>query len=156
MSKERSLFCAVNRKEDEAESGLKEKHVPTLTAPDAIQAGQAFDLKIDCWGGGKHPNEHGHFIQWVEVYAGEVFLTRVEFTAVVTPARGNSARDCVAPRGSHAARGEPLQPARHVGRRAQGQRRTGLTRARATQTATHSARPRAVRFLFGATLSPNF
>lgn len=84
MSKERSLFCAVNRKEDEAESGLKEKHVPVLHVPDTVEAGKAFDVKIDCWGDGKHPNEHGHFIQWVELYAGEVFLSRVEFTAVVT------------------------------------------------------------------------
>jgi superoxide reductase len=81
---EKSLFCGINRKGDEAEVAMKEKHLPGITVPEKITAGQAFEVKLDCWGGGKHPNEHGHFIQWVELYAGDVFLTRVEFTPVVT------------------------------------------------------------------------
>lgn len=84
MTAEKSLFCGINRKGDEAEAAMKEKHLPAITVPEPIIAGQAFDVKVDCGGGGKHPNEHGHFIQWVELYAGEVFLTRAEFTAVVT------------------------------------------------------------------------
>lgn len=84
MTEGKSLFCGINRKGDEAEVAMKEKHLPAFTVPEKIAAGQAFDLKVDCGGGGKHPNEHAHFIQWVEIYAGDVFLSRVEFTPVVT------------------------------------------------------------------------
>ena len=84
MAPEKSLFCGINRKGDAAETAMKEKHLPDIRTPDSITAGTAFDVRVDCGGAGKHPNEHGHFIQWVEIYVGDVFLSRTEFTAVVT------------------------------------------------------------------------
>lgn len=84
MGEGKSLFCGINRKGDEAEQAMQEKHLPDFIIEGEIKAKEAFDVKLDTWGGGKHPNTNEHFIQWVELYAGEVFVTRVEFTPVVS------------------------------------------------------------------------
>ncbi|MGD8505477.1 MAG: class II SORL domain-containing protein [Candidatus Bathyarchaeota archaeon] len=60
---------------------MAKKHVPIIEAPDKIRADQPFLVKIKVGGidGVEHPNALGHWINWVELYAGERLMSRVEF-----------------------------------------------------------------------------
>jgi len=44
---------------------------------------QNFNAKIRV-GEIEHPNENGHFIQWIELYVGDVYLGRFDFAPVMT------------------------------------------------------------------------
>lgn len=59
------------------------KHTPVLTAPDTVKAGQAFDVAIEV-GRITHPMQTGHSLRWIELYAGNVQLARVELIPIMT------------------------------------------------------------------------
>jgi len=78
---EEDLFCGINKaKSQEEMSDLEKKHTPVIEAPKKIVPGETFEVVVEVGKLLKHPNEHGHFIQWLELYSGDTFLTRVEFT----------------------------------------------------------------------------
>ena len=78
------LFCKVNRIKDPSnKEAVEQKHTPVIEVPGTIKAGQFFDVTIRV-GEIEHPNENGHFIQWVELYAGEVYLGRFDFAPVIS------------------------------------------------------------------------
>jgi len=45
-----------------------EKHVPVIHVPDAVKAGEAFELKISIGDEIKHPNTLEHHISWFKVF----------------------------------------------------------------------------------------
>jgi superoxide reductase len=45
-----------------------EKHVPVIEAPDAVKAGEWFDVKVTLGKEIAHPNTTEHHISWVDLY----------------------------------------------------------------------------------------
>ncbi len=79
------LFCGVNKAASTSEmSDLEKKHTPIIEAPVSVAEGELFQVKIEVGKLLKHPNENNHFIQWVELYSGDTFITRVELTPKVS------------------------------------------------------------------------
>jgi len=79
------LFCGVNRaKAPDAMTDLEKKHTPVITAPAAVQPGKCFDVTVEVGKLLAHPNEPGHFFQFVELYAGDTYLARMDFTPKAT------------------------------------------------------------------------
>ncbi len=84
MADEKAFFCKLNRAEDvEEDSPIAKKHVPVITVPPVLKAGEYYDVKITV-GEIEHPNEKEHFIQWIEFYVGSVYLGRFDFAPVMT------------------------------------------------------------------------
>ncbi len=79
----KSLFVGVNEPADAKNlSDLEKKHLPVIEAPEAVGAGECFEVKVEVGKLLQHPNEHKHFIQFVDLYADDTFLARVDFTSV--------------------------------------------------------------------------
>ncbi len=76
---ETSLFCQVNTPAT-GPAEAAQKHAPVITVPDDIKAGQPFMVNIKV-GEVPHPMENGHFIQFVDLYSGDIYISRVDFTA---------------------------------------------------------------------------
>ncbi len=82
---EDDLFCGVNVVADPGDmTDLEKKHVPVISAPDSVAKGECFEVTVEVGKHLEHPNETGHFIQFVELYADETYLGRQHFTAVKT------------------------------------------------------------------------
>jgi superoxide reductase len=64
-----------------------EKHVPVIEAPDAVKAGEVFEVKVTLGKEIAHPNTTEHHISWIDLYfhpEGEKFphlVGRFEFAA---------------------------------------------------------------------------
>jgi len=60
---------------------MAKKHVPVIAAPAKVKAKEPFTAKVKVGGidGVEHPNTLGHWINWVELYAGERLISRIEF-----------------------------------------------------------------------------
>lgn len=72
----------INRPENWEElTTMAKKHVPVIESPEAVKANEPFIVKVKVSGidGFEHPNVLGHWINWVELYAGERLISRVEF-----------------------------------------------------------------------------
>lgn len=81
---EDDIFCGVNdagHKDPEDMDALEKKHTPVITAPDKVAKGEQFEVEVEVGKYKDHPNEHGHFIQWIEFYSGETFIGRVDLTS---------------------------------------------------------------------------
>ena len=85
MSKcEDDLFCGVNKAKNtnpEDMDDLEKKHTPVIKAPASVEPGEEFEVEVALGEYLDHPNEHNHFIQWVELYSGDTFLGRQEFAS---------------------------------------------------------------------------
>lgn len=46
----------------------KEKHVPVIDAPEQVQAGELFEVKVSLGKEIAHPNTTEHHIAWIDVY----------------------------------------------------------------------------------------
>ncbi len=46
----------------------KEKHVPVITCPDTVKAGELFEVKVSIGEEIAHPNTTEHHISWISVY----------------------------------------------------------------------------------------
>ena len=78
---EEDLFCGINKAANKGEmTPLEQKHTPIIQAPASVAKGELFDVTIEVGKLLKHPNEAAHFIQWVELYSGHTFITRVALT----------------------------------------------------------------------------
>ena len=85
MGEKKDLFAQVNTPEDrDNPTDLEKKHVPVITAPDKVKPGECFEVIVEVGKLLKHPNEPAHFIEFVELYAGDVYLARMDFTAKTT------------------------------------------------------------------------
>ena len=76
---ETSLFCQINTAATVPAETAK-KHVPVITVPATIKVGQPFTVTIKV-GEATHVMESGHFIQFVDLYSGHIYISRVDFTA---------------------------------------------------------------------------
>jgi superoxide reductase len=72
----------------------KEKHVPVIEAPDAVQAGEPFDVTVSVGKEIAHPNTTAHHITWIDLYfkpEGDKFIYQVghfDFSAHGASAKG--------------------------------------------------------------------
>lgn len=79
------LFCGVNvAKDPDNMTELEEKHTPVITAPRSIRRGECFEVTVEVGKLMPHPNEPGHHIDFIELYAGHTYLARMDFTAKIT------------------------------------------------------------------------
>lgn len=79
------LFKQINRVEDlDSATDFEKKHLPVIKVPEKIDLGMPFPVTVEVGKLVDHPNEKEHFIQWIELFAGEVFLGRVDLTAETT------------------------------------------------------------------------
>jgi superoxide reductase len=79
------LFAQVNEPKDWGNlADLEKKHVPVITAPARAKPGECFEVIVEVGKLLAHPNEIAHFIEFIELYAGHVYLARMDFTAKAT------------------------------------------------------------------------
>ncbi|MFQ6034743.1 MAG: desulfoferrodoxin family protein [Sedimentisphaerales bacterium] len=79
------IFCGVNTAKDlEQATDLEKKHLPIITAPKSVKRSECFEITVEVGKLLQHPNEPGHFIQFIELYAGDTYLARMDFTAKTT------------------------------------------------------------------------
>jgi len=77
-------FCKPNRVKDPKNKNLLEqKHSPVIEAPSEVTAGEFFNIVIRV-GEIEHPNQNDHFIHWIKIYLDDLYLTRTDFTPVMT------------------------------------------------------------------------
>ena len=82
MKCEEDLFCGVNKVKDPSNmTDLEKKHVPVITAPKSVRKDECFEATIEVGKLMGHPNEPGHHIEFIELYAGHMYLARIDFTA---------------------------------------------------------------------------
>jgi len=61
----------------------EKKHTPFIECPDTVKSGEPFQVKIRI-GEIPHMMEVGHHIQWIDIYSGQNFNERIEFTPEFT------------------------------------------------------------------------
>jgi superoxide reductase len=77
--------CGVKSAKDPANAtDFEKKHTPVIKAPDTVKKGEFFDVTVEVGKVVPHPNEPGHFIQWIELYSGDTFLARADLTPTMT------------------------------------------------------------------------
>jgi len=77
------LFKKVNRVQDPANlQGLEVKHAPIFQLPEVVNAGEPFAVKVTI-GQTPHGMEGKHHIEWLDLYAGDVFLAHILFSPVL-------------------------------------------------------------------------
>ena len=82
---EEDIFCGVNTiKNKENMTDLEKKHLPVITAPGEIKRGECFEVIVEVGKVMAHPNEPSHHIEFIELYADETYLARMDFTARMT------------------------------------------------------------------------
>ncbi|MFQ6050965.1 MAG: class II SORL domain-containing protein [Candidatus Hydrothermarchaeota archaeon] len=80
-----NLFCGLNKPANiKSMSDLEKKHTPVIESPSRVKKEEVFEVSVEIGKLLKHPNEIGHFIQWIELYCGDTFLTRVDLTPEFT------------------------------------------------------------------------
>jgi len=85
MDQETSLFCQVNTPKDLASpTELEKKHLPVISVPANLKAGETFEVTVEVGKLLAHPNEPSHFIEWIDLYANWVFLARISLSAATT------------------------------------------------------------------------
>ncbi len=76
------LFAGVNVPCDPNNlSDLEKRHLPVITAPDAVARGECFDVEVEVGKMLTHPGERKHFIQFIQLCADDIFLARADLTA---------------------------------------------------------------------------
>ncbi|MBE3070209.1 MAG: hypothetical protein IMZ66_08220 [Planctomycetes bacterium] len=79
------LFGGVNTPVDAHNlTDLEKKHLPVIIAPDEVTAGEFFEVSVEAGSLLPHPNERGHFVHLIELFAGDVMLARLTPAAVVS------------------------------------------------------------------------
>ena len=79
------LFSGVNRAKDPNDlSDLEKKHLPVLSAPDTVKAGEFFEVTVEVGKLLAHPNDPDHHISFIQLYVGDVYLARLDLVPVRT------------------------------------------------------------------------
>ncbi|ACX72299.1 Superoxide reductase [Methanocaldococcus vulcanius M7] len=74
-------YCGINRMKEGTD--FEKKHTPFIECKDRVKANAYFEVKIST--GIPHPMEDAHFIHWIELYMGDLYLARVDFTQFMKP-----------------------------------------------------------------------
>jgi len=81
---EEDLFCGINRAKSldpNDMSDLEKKHTPVIEINGPIKEGETLQVSVEVGKYMDHPNQHGHFIQWIELYSGDTFLGRADLAS---------------------------------------------------------------------------
>jgi len=71
------ILCGVNLPKDTGNlTDLEKKHTPVIDTPAKAKKDEPFEIKVEVGKLLAHPNEAGHFIEWIELYCGDTFLGR--------------------------------------------------------------------------------
>ena len=82
--KDIDLFKQINRAKDPNKlQGLELGHVPQIKAPDAVKLGVPFEVEVRV-GEKLHEMIPTHYIDWVDLYADDIFLTKFILTPNLT------------------------------------------------------------------------
>jgi len=82
---EEDILCGVTVVDAPETAGdLEKKHLPVISAPEMAKKGEHFEVTVEVGKLKVHPNEPGHFIEFIELYAGDTYLARMDFTAKTT------------------------------------------------------------------------
>lgn len=74
------LFSQINRAKDSGNlQGLELGHVPQIKAPESVKAGVPFEAEIRV-GEKLHEMIPSHYIDWVDLYADDIFLVKFILT----------------------------------------------------------------------------
>ena len=77
-------FSKTNRvKNPNNINALEQKHSPVIELPSAVRSGEFLNVVIRV-GEIEHPNQNDHFIHWIKIYLDDLYLTRTDFTPVMT------------------------------------------------------------------------
>jgi superoxide reductase len=85
MSEEFSLIEINKAKDSNNLTAIDKKHLPViLEAPNNVEKGKTFTIKVKIGGtdGVEHPNMQGHWINWVELYAGTLPIAKTTFLPI--------------------------------------------------------------------------
>jgi len=65
---------------------MDKKHVPKVKAPDTVKSGEPFKVQLKVGGidDVEQPNVLSHYINWVELYAGEHPIGKIDFAPVMS------------------------------------------------------------------------
>lgn len=75
------ILCGVNLpKNKDTLSELEQKHTPFISAPEKVKRDEVFVVEVEVGHYKAHPNEPGHFIEWIELYCGDTFLFRINLS----------------------------------------------------------------------------
>jgi superoxide reductase len=75
------ILCGVKTPKDELNlTELERKHFPVIKAPKKVKKNEAFEVRVEAGKLSEHPNEPGHFIEWIELYCGDTFLGRALYS----------------------------------------------------------------------------
>lgn len=74
------FFDQINTAENSNEAATKEKHLPEITIEDLGDGQKKVTVNV---GGGKHPNEIDHWIQWAVLRVNDMYIGKAEFSAKV-------------------------------------------------------------------------
>ncbi len=78
--KDIDLFEQINRAKDPVKlQGLELGHVPQIKAPDSFKSGVPFEVEIRV-GEKLHEMIPTHYIDWIDLYADDIFLTKFILT----------------------------------------------------------------------------
>ena len=78
---EQDILCGLNLPKDpKTLTEVEQKHTPVINAPEKVKREQAFTVTIEVGKYKAHPNEPGHFIEWIELYCGDTFLLRASLS----------------------------------------------------------------------------
>ena len=82
MSDKETLFKEINKVKDPADmTDLEKKHDITIITPDVVKTGEPFAVELLVGEKLTHPNMPGHWIQYIELFAGDSLLSRYEMSA---------------------------------------------------------------------------
>jgi superoxide reductase len=85
MKCEEDLLCGVNRVSDAAHmTDIEREHLPIIKAPKRIQANEPFDVQVEVGEQISHPNEPSHYIDFIDLYADDTFIARLDLTPKMT------------------------------------------------------------------------
>ena len=74
--KQTDLFKQINRAKDPNNlKGLELGHVPQINAPDSVKPGVPFEVEVRV-GKKLHEMIPAHYMDWVDLYADDIFLTK--------------------------------------------------------------------------------
>ncbi|PTD93544.1 hypothetical protein C9439_07255 [archaeon SCG-AAA382B04] len=83
MTCEKDIQCGVNTPHTEKVedmSDLEKKHAVLIECPDKVKKGELFEVEIRVGEYLVHPNKLSHFIEWMELYQEETFISRISLT----------------------------------------------------------------------------
>ena len=81
---EQNFFGQVNRAKDPGKlQGVEVGHVPQIKAPDSIDTDEPFEVEIQV-GKSLHEMAPLHYIDWVDLYADDIFLAKFILTPKFT------------------------------------------------------------------------